>query len=204
VITIAIDAAAISKITDEFLGATGKKVEVARLRAMRNTAKWLGGEILKQVARKERMPVRALKKRVFVRPIKPGDGEASVWVGTEPVDVTTIGNPVQNKKGVNVGRFASYRGAFLARIYTGKEKVWIRKSSPFFEPSRYPTRYRAGDRGAHSDPTLMGRFPVVKAAVPIDGIAQDVAEKLELETYARFSNEFRHELNFELVVKGGK
>ncbi|MHB8149984.1 MAG: hypothetical protein ACYDIB_07455, partial [Desulfobulbia bacterium] len=195
-IRIEIDDDDIERTAAGFVTATTKMVETARLRALRKTVKWFGGQILRAVAREERMPLRALQNRVFVHQVKPGAESASVFVGTAPVDATRFGNPVQTPKGVRVGR-QSYRGAFLGRIYTGTEKVWIRQASRFHDPARYPTRHRTGNRGAFSDSGLMGRFPVVKAAVPINGTAETVARQLEGDVRPQFLNAFQHELNYE-------
>ena len=61
----------------------------------------------------------------------------------------------------------------MAKIYTGTEKVWIRLHSPHYTPDLYPTKHRPGDRGLAG---YNGRFPVVRAAVPIDGVISDVVE----------------------------
>ncbi len=184
----------------EFVTLMAKDVEKARARALRKTSKWFGGVILRAVAKKERMPLRALQNRVFVHAVKPGASSAFVFIGTAPVDATRIGSPVQNRQGVRLGR-QSFRGAFLGRIYSGKTKVWIRQGSKFYDPARYPTRHRAGDRGASSDPGLMGRFPVVRAAVPINETVYEAADRLAGEVGARFMTDFRHELNYEANVR---
>lgn len=197
-IKIEIDDDDIERTAAEFATATAKMVKAARLRALRKTVRWFGGQILRVVAKKERMPLRALHNRVFVHQVKPDAESASVFIGTAPVDVTRFGNPVQTPKGVRVGR-QSYRGAFLGRVYTGQEKVWIRQASRFHDPARYPTIRRSGDRGAFSDASLMGRFPVVRAAVPINEAVESVAGMLESDVRPRFLNDFRHELNFEVI-----
>lgn len=180
-------------------GATVRQVEAARLRTLRKTAQWLGKQIVREVARKERMPLLALHGRVFVSKIANGATEADVFIGTMPVDATRIGRAVQAASGAKVGRHA-YPGAFLGRIYSGKEKVWIRLGSKHYDPARYPTQHRKGDRSG-GDRGLMGRFPVVKAAVPIDGIVDDVVERIGTDVQHRFLTTFRHELNYEVNVK---
>ncbi|MDH5525152.1 MAG: phage tail protein [Desulfobulbaceae bacterium] len=196
---IEIDDGDLDRVVSQF-AATQKQIEVARVRALRKTGRQVGKLILAKVAKKERMPRRALHNRVFVHPVKPGDDEAAIFIGTMPIDATMIGNPAQAARGVRVGRH-SYPGAFVQSIYTNTPKVWIRLGSKHYDPARYPTRSRKGDRGGLSDPALMGRFPVVKAAVPIDGVVEDVAENLAADVPPMFLKNFEHELNYEVNVK---
>lgn len=190
-----------SKIDAEVatFAATVRQADAARLRALRKTAQWLGREIIKEVAKKERMPLLALHGRVFVSRIASGATEAEVFVGTMPVDAARLGRPVQAGSGAKVGRHA-YPGAFVGRIYSGKEKVWIRLGSKHYDPARYPTTKRSGDRFG-GDRRLLGRFPVVRAAVPIDGVVDDVVERIGGDVQHRFLTTFRHELNYEVNVK---
>ncbi len=179
--------------------ATVEQAETARLRALRKTAKWMSKKVIQAVAKKERMPQRALHNRVFVSKIGRGATEADVFIGTMPVDATRIGRPVQTGSGVKVGR-QSHPGAFVGRIYTGKEKVWIRLGSKYYDPARYPTRHRKGDRFG-GNPSLLGRFPVVKAAVPINDTVEEVVEMFEADVPAEFFKHLRHELNYEANVR---
>lgn len=93
----------------------------------------------------------------------------------------------------------SFPGAFLGKIYSGTEKVWIRLGSRHYSPDLYPTKYRPGDRGVSE---LRGRFPVVRAAVPIDGIMQDLVDTLGDDYAKEFETIFVRELNYETQVKG--
>lgn len=197
-IRLEIDDSAVDAEIVRFM-ATVKQAEAARLRALRKTANWFGRQVVAEVARKERMPRTALRGRVHVSKISSGDTEAEVFVGTMPVDVTRIGRPAQSGTGVRIGRHA-YPGAFLGRIYSGKEKVWIRLGSKHYDAGRYPTIHRSGDRFG-GDRRLLGRFPVVKAAVAIDGVVDTVVDRLSPEVQTRFLADFRHELNYEVNVK---
>ena len=149
------------------------------------------------------MPQRASSGRFFGSRGTGEDDHVRVWIGTADVDAMTLGRASQNRRGVRVGR-RSYRGAFLARIYTNREKVWIRRSSRHFDPDRYPTR-RQHRRGYHGNlpASMRGRFPVVKAAVPIDDTVQAVIKDQEAEFETIFLKHYRHELNYLVNVRAG-
>lgn len=47
-----------------------------------------------------------------------------------------------------------------------------------------------------------GRFPVVRAAVPIDGVLEKVIKRDGPEIEAKFMDNFQRELNYEINFKG--
>lgn len=180
------------------VGATEKQLEAATTSTLRKVKKRIETRIKRRAAKELRIPQRAIGDRFFSNNINPGESVLKVWIGTWAVSPYSIGSPAQTLRGVRVGR-RSYPGAFLANIYTTQEKVWIRLHSPHYSPDLYPTKYRSGDRGLAG---LRGRFPVVRAAVPIDGVVSDVVELEGDAIMEDFEKLFLQELNYQVNVKG--
>lgn len=192
-----LDMTAIEEMID-LVGATDSQLNRARARALRKIKTTVETRVKREAAKKLNIPQRAIDDRFFSDNIAPGDDEMTLWIGTWAVDPFSIGSPVQSAIGVKVGR-RSYPGAFLAKIYSSKEKVWIRLHSKHYSADLYPTRYRPGDQGLAP---LRGRFPVVRAAVPIDGIIGDILDKEGGFFANQFAAIFERELNYEVTLKG--
>ena len=180
------------------VGATEKQLEAATTSTLSKVKKRIETRIKRRAAKELRMPQRAIGDRFFSNTISPGDSVLKVWIGTWAISPYSIGSPAQTLRGVRVGR-RSFPGAFLAKIYTGTEKVWIRLHSPHYTPDLYPTKYRPGDRGLTG---LRGRFPVVRAAVPIDGVVSEVVELEGDAIMEDFEKVYLQELNYQVNVKG--
>lgn len=200
-ITIDFDKANLEAMA-EGLNGTKEQIEAARVRALRKTAAHIRTLVKREVASKERMPQKALGNRFFISRLAKGDDEVSVWIGTQDVSPFAVGKPSQTATGVRVGK-RSYRGAFLATIYTPREKVWIRLRSPHFSDDLYPVKkqHHAGYRGNLSA-SQFHRFPVVKAAIPIERTVESVVAKNEDEISTEFLKKFKQELTYEIFVKG--
>jgi len=189
----------------ERMAATDHQIELARTSALRKMRKRFETRVKGLAAKKLRMPQKALADRFFSEKIDPGDDELRLWVGTWNVSpfsigsVSVYGTPGKTG-GVKAGR-RTYRGAFIGSIYSGEQKVWIRLHSPHYSPELYPTKYRPGDRGL-GDTGLRGRFPVVRAAVPIDAIISEVLRTEGDSISQEFVKVFEQELNYYVNVKG--
>jgi hypothetical protein len=182
----------------DYYAASEHQIRLARTRALRKTVSWLQRQVLSEAAKRQRIPVRSLQGRSYATRVGPQDDGATLTIGTMPVDAMQIGNPAQTSKGVRVGR-RTYPGAFVQKVFSGQEKVWIRKGSKHFNPGRYPSgtgRHQSSLPGA-----LMGRFPVVRAAVPINDAVEQVAASHESLIASNFIKNFEHELNYEVNVK---
>ncbi len=178
-----------------------EQVELARASALRKTAAWLRTRIKREVAKAHRVPQKSIADRFFISRVPRGGERVTLWIGTWNIDPFSVGTPAQTRTGVKVGR-RSYRGAFLARIYTAREKVWIRLRSKHYDPDRYPTMHRSGNRGALTDPRYKYRFPVVRAAIEISDDVERFAEKYQDEIDSEFVKKMRQELNYQTRVKG--
>jgi hypothetical protein len=194
--SVTIDRADIERMT-AMAHATDGQIERARIRALRKVQKPIERAIMQAASKKLRIPQKAIADRFFSDAIGEGDTELRVWIGTWALSPFSIGSPRQSKTGVKAGsRF--YRGAFIGSVYTMEEKVWIRLRSPHYSSELYPTRTRPGDRGmAHNH-----RFPVVRAAVPIDGVVAEVLQSDGQVFADRFMQIFKQELNYEVNVRG--
>ncbi len=157
-----VDTAGLTAIADR-LSATEEQVERARAAALQQTEEVFTRGLLRYVCKKARIPRRGLARRLFSN--RSADNELlKVWVGASPISPGKIGTPQVYAGGVRVGR-RKFPGAFLGDVYsTGANKIWIRLRSKHYDRELYPTIYRAGDRGMARD----GRFPVVRAAIPVE------------------------------------
>lgn len=187
----------------DLAGATDQQLRAAITSALRKMETRVETRIKRRAAKTLRIPQRSLENRFFSKSIQPGDSELKVWIGTWHLSPFAIGSPRTygtpcRSGGVKVGG-RTYPGAFLAKIYTVEEKVWIRLSSKHYSPELYPTKYRPGDRGLGGDKS---RFPVVRAAVPIDDVMRDVIEQEGPQILQEFDKVFLAELNYQVNVKG--
>lgn len=178
--------------------ATEEQIEMARTSALRKMRKRVETMVKRLAAKRLRIPQKAIAGRFFSSNIRPGDDELSVWIGTWAVSPFSIGSPRQTATGVRVAR-RFYPGAFLGLVYSGQEKVWIRLHSKHYSPELYPTQHRPGDRGLGEH---RGRFPVVRAAVPIDTVMSEVLDDHGDEIGAEFEKLYAQELNYYANVKG--
>ena len=183
--------------------ATEQQVTQAVTNSLRKLGKHIATIIKRETAKEARVPQKALGRRIYASPVNAGDSKMTVWVGTYAIEAVNVGTPtvygVPGKSGgVKVGRM-KYPGAFIAQIYTADKKVWIRKGSKHFSSDLYPTKRRGGSRLSAG---LSGRFPVVRAAIPVDAIVERVFSENSAEFGDFFSKTFARELNFQVNVKG--
>ena len=183
--------------------ATEQLVTQAVTNSLRKLGKHIATIVKRETAKEARVPQKALGRRIYASPVNAGDSKMTVWVGTYAIEAVNVGTPtvygVPGKSGgVKVGRM-KYPGAFIAQIYTADKKVWIRKGSKHFSSDLYPTKRRGGSRLSAG---LSGRFPVVRAAIPVDAIVERVFSENSAEFGDFFSKTFARELNFQVNVKG--
>lgn len=196
-----IDKAAIDALVRQ-LPATEEQTRKAGTSALRKFRKRFATRIKRAAAKKARIPIKGLGDRFYSSKVEPGDEELTLWIGAWNVSPFSIGGPsaygVPGKTGgVKAGR-RRWRGAFIRPIYSGEEKVWIRLHSKHYSPELYPTKYRPGDRGLGRD----SRFPVVSAAIPVEGAIEEVLATEGPALAEEFEKLFLQELNYYAVVKG--
>lgn len=177
------------------LGSTPEQVEQATASALRKMRQRIQVAVRRAAAKELRMPQKGISKRFFSDPVKKGDEQMKIWIGTQPVlpfDLGTVRayGVVGKTGGVKAGR-RTFRGAFLAEIYTGRQKPWIRLGSKHYTPDLYPTRKRPGDRGGKD-----GRFPVIRAAIPIDAVMERVVTDYEPSVMDDYERIFLQDLNY--------
>lgn len=194
---VAIDSALLKQVPAA-MEATSTQVYAARTRALIKLRTHVETVLKREAAKKLNLPQRAIGNRFFSNSITAQDDVLRVWFGEWAISPYAIGTPVQNSRGVRVGR-RSYRGAFMGSVYTNQQKVWIRLHSRHFSRDLYPTNYRPGDRGRAGN---RGRFPVVRAAVPVEGVMEEIVEVHEDGFADFFEKTFLRELNYQANVKG--
>lgn len=178
----------------KYLLVSGQQVAVARTRAIRETLKSVRTKIKKEAAKVLKVPQKALTPRMFISKIKNGDAKGKLWAGTWWISPYVIGKPRQSKTGVTGVRGRRYRGAFLKKIYGEQENIWIRQGSKHFDIRLYP----AGKR----KPVSNKRFPVVKAAIPIEEAMGKTFDRNENEIRQDFYKKLRREINYALKIEG--
>lgn len=178
-------------------GATDKQARKAAVSALRKLRKNVQTLVKRQVAKKENIPQKALNKRVYGSKVDD-DAVLTIWVGTKDVMPHQIGNPVQDAKGVKVGRYRAWTGAFIANPFRSGEAVWIRMSSKHYTPALYPSAdWRAKVPGKQGN-----RFPIVKVGVPIEESVAEVIEGNQQEIMDLFMRRLDQELNYYVNVRG--
>jgi hypothetical protein len=201
---IDIDNSAIDQIIS-MTKATAEQIEKARLSAMRKLGKRIETIVKRKAAKELRIPQKSIENRFFAESLKPGDETLKIWVGTWDLSPFALGAPsvygLPGKSGGVKAGNRTYPGAFMAKIYTSRDHVWIRVHSPHYSADLYPTRYRPGDRGLGE---LAGRFPVVRAAVPIDDTIRSVVGDMEKDFSADFEKTFFGELNYFANIRGNR
>lgn len=184
----------------DLVGATDRQMENARLSALREMRKTIKSIVLRRVADEHRIPQKALEGRIFFSSLDGGEEELQTWIGTWNISPFAIGTPSQDNRGVSVG-LRRYPGAFLASIYGSNGQVWIRLYSKFYDPGLYPTDYRPGDRGLGEK---RGRFPVVRASIPVDDTVRRVMDQSGDYLGRQFEKKFIQQLNYQVNVKGAR
>lgn len=182
------------------LVAMPRQLEFARARTLRKTGSFVRKQIRREAAKALKIPQKAISDRFFLSRVRPRDDEISLYIGTWNVDPRSLGTPVQTAAGVEIGR-RRYRGAFFAAVFSGTEKVWIRKASKYYSAALYPTRKRSSPRTGSMPAELRNRFPVIRAAVPIDSVMAKVIDRDEAEISARFRKVLQREINYEVNVR---
>ncbi len=174
------------------MGATEAQIKKARSAALRELRGTIETGLKRKIAKEERIPQRALGDRLFFSKVGQNDGTMKVWVGTWKISPFSIASPRQREKGVSVGK-RQYPGAFIAAIYSSQEKVWIRLRSPHYSPELYPVKQNSS--GSFDEPELRGRFPVVRAAIPIDVHVEAFFNEQESILADRFETVFEQKLS---------
>jgi len=181
----------------------GQQVAIARTRAIRDTLKSVRAKIKKDAAAALKVPQKVLTPRMFISKIKNGEAKGKLWAGTWYISPYAVGKPNQGKTGVTGIRGRRYRGAFLQTIYGSKENIWIRQGSKHFDAALYPG-HRGKPRANTLPSELRGRFPVVKAAIPIEEAMGKTFDRNEEEIRQDFYKKLRHEINYALNIEGKK
>ena len=170
-----------------------KQIIAARTRALRKLGKRARTIIKKELSASLSVPQKYLNDRFYISGVDPGEVSITLWIGTYNIEPHTVSKPRQQKRGVKAGKMF-YKGAFFAGIYTPVKKVWIRKSSSFYDPVLYPSK--------SSSPTKSGRFPVVKAKISVEEKAKQILEEKKVGIGMEFIKIFEQELNYEVNVRG--
>lgn len=184
-------------------GATERQTKKATISALRKLRRNVRTLVKRQMSKELGIPQKAFAKRVYGSTVDT-DGVLTIWIGTNPISPYAIGDPVKNKTGVKVGRYRTFTGAFIAKVFGDKESVWIRASSKHYSPALYPSSssrsyndWRVGIRAKYRN-----RFPVVKVGIPIEEGVTRVIENNREAIGDLFMRRLEQELNYHVNVRG--
>lgn len=168
--------------------------ETAKRRALRETAKWAGKQSVAELARRNRLPQKTLtrgrrgKAGRMRWTITPTD--ANVWVGTQPIKASYLGNLRQTQQGVSAGRpVRRFPGAFLATLRSGHTGV--------FERAAHATHRRANNVWGTT------QLPIEEQQVELEG-AEDAQRHVQQGIPGRFRHELQRALRAERFKYGRK
>lgn len=155
----------------------------ALIRAVRRVTRSASSQAARDVAKRSKVPVRALREssRVFTR--LPANTQrdqvsGSVWLGQLPLPARYIGALSQTPTGARAGRYR-FEGAFVAQM---KKSSGLRSVFRRVRKSRLPIRQEAVDLT----------------------VVEPVMRQIERASRARLRDVLIRELNFELNVKGNR
>lgn len=125
----------------------------------------------------------------------PGPNGLRVWVGTNPLPVTVLGEPRQTKSGVSVGRKKKFPGAFVATMKSGHRGVFIRRGSRHYDATLYRKTRRTPPKPYFSLPIAEARGVSIERAVEnsFSGKERDFADF--------FRRAFYRELNYRKNIR---
>ena len=160
------------------LGAQGER---AAARTVRKTTVWAASQAAHDIAKRSRVPLRALTKggstgrgkRVRSRlPVK-GELSGSVWIGYDPIKAAYAGKLRQLTVGAAAG-VHRFPGAFVATLRSGHQSVLRR--------------------------VTQARAPVSEEVVQLQ-VAQEVMQDIQSRGVTRLRDVLFDELNYEVNVK---
>ena len=130
----------------EYLNAAEPKAKRAAIRATNKTLKWLTGQMAKEVAGANKIPLRSLKKvRAFTAKATKGNPKGVAWLGINPVGAGYF-SPLRAKgTGAKAGKHF-IEGGFIATAASGHRMVLKRTGK-----GRYPVEYQKVSLGTSGD-----------------------------------------------------
>lgn len=181
------------------MAATPQEVKKASDRAARHTMNAMRTLIAKSISSELNIPANKLKTRLNVR--KFGN-ESPVWilfVGLNSMPVDQIGDVSQTGAGLQ-HRNGLVKGGFHKDVFQNGRKGWIRKKRARALGLKLPGLEKGRDNVTFRG-NLAGRYPVVRIATDLGGMAQTIINHWQSKSRARFLTRFEHELQF---IKGKK
>ncbi len=172
-ITVTVDAEELYSV-QRTLNATNHQVASAGLRSVNKTLSWIQAHGRRAIAAENDVPLKTLRRRVFVRKASGSALRGSVWFGTAPIKAIYAGSPIKSIGGIKVrGHF--FQGSFVARMPAGHLGIFKRRGA---------TRLHIDEQ----------RINLSASAGVLGKIAAQAPERLRT-IYAQ-------ELNYELNVRG--
>jgi hypothetical protein len=117
-----ISLAKVEAIARDF-AATQKEVDTAARRAVSKTSRWVGGLLVRMVARETGIQQKALKPRLRIY-VSGNHMTARVFFGASAIPLSAL-NPVQTASGVKAGKIER-KHAFIAKNRKGGVQVYQR------------------------------------------------------------------------------
>ena len=155
-----------------------RQFDIAAIRAINKTAKWLNSQIIKESSREIKIAQKHIKKRLLILKAKRSFKRALITIGLNQIPASILGieKAKQTKTGVKLGRH-NFPHAFLARMRENKPvHIWQRKTKK--------------------------RFPIRMIGFPIEPYASKILETQSKRVNAILLKNMEHELNYEINIKG--
>jgi hypothetical protein len=155
--------------------------------------------VKRDAAKDLKVPQKAITSRLYTSKITNRDAEGKLWAGTWDISPFKIKAPRQTKRGVGSIAGRKYTGAWIGAVYGKPESIWIRKRSKYYTPDLYPQKRKKGTGSVPDE--LKHRFPVVKAAIPIEDIMEKVFDRDDKDIRKRFEDRLQAQINFALRLE---
>ncbi|WP_036230130.1 hypothetical protein [Marinobacterium jannaschii] len=177
------------------------QVEKAIGRAITKVGRWLRTHSVREIGRVLQIKQSVLRRRFRFHETGKGSAkQLSIWVGLLTVAAHDAGRAVQNAAGVAV-RGRQFDSAFIQRIYSSDERVFIRASR-----NRKLQHATAGGRDSWKyrpkSPSFLAqygdRFPVQVVGVEIESVARPILERYEQRVNARYREILEQELEYAI------
>lgn len=157
-----------------------RQIDAASVSAINRVASYARTHWARAVARRNRIPVSALRRRKRVASVRANRRvhRARIWIGYNPLSAAAFGTPRQTPHGARAGRQV-FEGAFVQTIRRKSNYTGI------FE--------REGK----------SRFPIEHKEVELEGV-DDAARALLPTIRLRLRDEMARQLNYRVNVRGAR
>lgn len=166
------------------------QMQKAISRALRKTSRWLETHSKRELGVALGVPQNILSARYRKTfHFKNGVRSVNVWFGLNPISIKDMGNLVQTRAGVRVGK-KNFVGSFIATMDSGHLGAFKRKY-----------RNRPGGRREKRADEQWTELPIIEETFQIHEIAEPILERYQARVEARFEQILKQEINFAMNIE---